>query len=294
MKGYKNMKFTKMQGCGNDYVYVNCLSEPITDGTEIAIRVSDRHVGIGSDGLILIKPSDKADFFMDMYNADGSKSAMCGNGIRCVGKYVYDYGLTNKTNITIETRAGIKYLNLKLGYEKTLLQNVSNQERVVEVTVDMGSPITKPELIPVVSSSDIVLKEPIEVGGKTYEITCVSMGNPHAIVFVDDTKSIDIERIGPLFEHHAVFPERTNTEFIKVIDRKTVDMRVWERGSGETLACGTGACASVYACILNGYTDDEVTVRLLGGELKISYSREKNTIYMTGEAVTVFDGDITL
>jgi len=275
------MRFTKMQGCGNDYVYVNCFKESVEDGFKTAIKVSNRHFGIGSDGLILIKPSCKADFMMDMYNADGSRSQMCGNGIRCVAKYVYDYGLTDKRNISVETGAGIKYLDLKV-----------EEGRVTEVTVDMGTPITAPELIPVVSDRERIVAMPITVGGISYEMTCVSMGNPHAIVFVDDTKSIDIERIGPLFENHAMFPERTNTEFIHVIDRHTIDMRVWERGSGETLACGTGACASVYACILNELTEDEVRVRLLGGELKIKYDRDKNTIFMTGPAVTVFEGEI--
>lgn len=276
-----NMKFTKMQGCGNDYVYVNCFKEKVDNPVELAKKVSDRHFGIGSDGLILIKPSDKADFCMDMYNADGSKSQMCGNGIRCVAKYVYDYGLTDKQNISIETGAGIKYLDLKV-----------QDNKVSEVTVDMGSPITKASKIPVISDSEEVFGKPVVVAEKEYLLTCVSMGNPHAIVFVEDTKAIDIEKTGPLFEFHSMFPERTNTEFIHVIDRNTIDMRVWERGSGETLACGTGACASIYACIWNGFTEDNVTVRLLGGELKIKYDRDKNTIFMTGPAVTVFDGEI--
>lgn len=277
------MKFTKMQGCGNDYVYVNCLKEKVENPPEVAIIVSDRHFGIGSDGLILIKPSDKADFLMDMYNADGSKSNMCGNGIRCVAKYVYDYGLTDKQQISIETGAGIKYLDLKV-----------EDSKVIEVTVNMGSPITKAKMIPVVSEKDEVIAMPVTIGDRAYEMTCVSMGNPHSVVFVENTKTVDIEKVGPLFEHHSIFPERTNTEFIHVIDQNTIDMRVWERGSGETLACGTGACASAYACILNGLTEDSVTVRLLGGELKIRYDREKNTIFMTGPAVTVFDGEINL
>lgn len=277
------MKFTKMQGCGNDYVYVNCLKEKVENPPEVAIIVSDRHFGIGSDGLILIKPSDQADFLMDMYNADGSKSNMCGNGIRCVAKYVYDYGLTDKQQISIETGAGIKYLDLKV-----------EDSKVIEVTVNMGSPITKAKMIPVVSEKDEVIAMPVTIGDRAYEMTCVSMGNPHSVVFVENTKTVDIEKVGPLFEHHSMFPERTNTEFIHVIDRNTIDMRVWERGSGETLACGTGACASAYACILNGFTEDSVTVRLLGGELKIRYDREKNTIFMTGPAVTVFDGEINL
>jgi diaminopimelate epimerase len=275
-----DMKFTKMHGCGNDYVYINSFIEKVENPEEAARILSDRHFGIGSDGLILIKPSEQADFFMDMYNADGSASPMCGNGIRCVAKYVYDHGMTDKKQISIETGAGIKYLDLK----------VVNQ-KVEEVTVDMGSPITDPKLIPVQSEEDQIIAKPITVGGTYYEITCVSMGNPHAVVFVEDTKAIDIEKIGPLFENHVMFPKRTNTEFIHVIDRNTIDMRVWERGSGETLACGTGACASVYACILNGFTEDQVTVKLLGGELKIVYDREKNTIFMTGPAVTVFQGE---
>jgi len=275
------MKFTKMQGCGNDYVYVNCFKERVDDASQIAVKISDRHFGIGSDGLILIKPSDKADFMMDMYNADGSKSQMCGNGIRCVAKYVYDYGMTEKSRISIETGAGIKHLELKV-----------EGNHVSEVTVDMGSPITDPRLIPVVSDQEQIVAMPITVGGILYNMTCVSMGNPHAIVFVEDTNSIDIEKVGPLFEHHSIFPERTNTEFIHVIDRHTINMRVWERGSGETLACGTGACASVYACILNGLTEDEVTVKLLGGELRIRYDKDKHTILMTGPAVTVFEGEI--
>lgn len=277
------MKFTKMQGLGNDYVYVNCFNELIENESDTAKIVSDRHFGIGSDGLILIKPSEKADFTMVMYNADGSKSGMCGNGIRCVAKYVYDYGLTKKQQISIETGAGIKYLDLKV-----------KDGKVVEVTVDMGSPITQASLVPVTSDQEEVIAKPITVGGQQFEMTCVSMGNPHAVVFVEDTKSVEIEKIGPLFENHNMFPERTNTEFIHVLDRNTIDMRVWERGSGETLACGTGACASVYACILNGFTDDSVTVNLLGGDLKIEYNREKNTIMMTGPAVTVFEGEINL
>lgn len=275
------MKFTKMQGCGNDYVYVNCLREKVVNPSELAIAVSDRHFGIGSDGLILIKASDKADFMMDMYNADGSSSAMCGNGIRCVAKYVFDYGLIQEREITIETGAGIKHLFLTV-----------EDGKVREVTVDMGQPITEPALVPVKGDEDKIISKPIQVGEEEYKVTCVSMGNPHAVVFVEDTKKVQIEKVGPLFEHHEWFPKRTNTEFIHVIDRKNIDMRVWERGSGETLACGTGACASVYACILNGYTEDEVKVKLLGGELTVRYDRVKDSIFMTGPAITVFDGEL--
>ena len=275
------MKFTKMHGCGNDYVYVNCMQEQIEDPAKLAIEVSDRHFGIGSDGLILICPSEKADFRMRMYNADGSEAQMCGNGIRCVGKYVYDHGLTTETNITVETLAGIKYLTLLV-----------EDGKVARVTVDMGSPITEAALIPVVAESSPVVSEPFFVQGKEYLLTCVSMGNPHAVLFVENTDAIEIEKIGPYFENQERFPERTNTEFIQLIDRTRMRMRVWERGSGETLACGTGACASVYAAILNGKTEDEVTVELLGGELQIRYDREQHKIFMTGPAVTVFEGEL--
>jgi diaminopimelate epimerase len=278
-----DMKFTKMHGCGNDYVYVDCTKKLIDDITETAIKVSDRHFGIGSDGLILIRSSQTADFCMDMYNNDGSRGKMCGNGIRCVAKYVYDNGLTDKKQIKIETLSGIKELELTV-----------EEGKVTWVTVDMGAPITKADLIPVISEKELLIKEPITVGEQVYEITCVSMGNPHAVVFVEDTASLPLEVIGPIFEHHEMFPERVNTEFIQVIDRNHIKMRVWERGSGETLACGTGACASVVACILNGYTDHEVTVSLLGGDLKIRYDEKLNTVFMTGPAVKVFDGEIEL
>ncbi len=277
------MKFVKMHGCGNDYVYVDCTRDNIENIPELAIKVSDRHFGIGSDGLILIKTSPVADFYMDMYNNDGSRGKMCGNGIRCVAKYVYDNGLTDKKNIRIETLSGVKELDLTVEEGKVSL-----------VTVDMGSPITKPSLIPVLSEKEILLKEPIRVGEETYEISCVSMGNPHAVVFVEDTDKLPLETLGPKFEFHEIFPDRVNTEFVSVIDRQHIKMRVWERGSGETLACGTGACASVVACILNGLTDHEVKVSLLGGELIIRYDEEHNTVYMTGPAVEVFRGEIEL
>jgi len=277
------MKFTKMQGCGNDYVYIDCTKKVIDNIPEVARKVSDRHYGIGSDGLILIRSSEIADFMMDMYNYDGSRSQMCGNGIRCVAKYVYDHGLTDKEHLQIETLSGIKELDL----------HVENG-KVKSVTVDMGKPILNPSLIPVKMDKDIIIQEPITVDGKIYEITCVSMGNPHAIVFVEDTKSVPMETIGPLFEHHEIFPERVNTEFIQVVDRNHINMRVWERGSGETLACGTGACASVIACILNGVTDHEVTVSLLGGDLFIRYDEKMDRVFMTGPAETVFEGEIEL
>lgn len=274
------MKFTKMQGSGNDYIYVNCLKERVNNASELAIRISDRHFGVGADGLILICPSTVADFEMVMYNADGSRGEMCGNGIRCVGKYVYDYGLTQKENISVETLGGIKYLELSV-----------ENEKVVQVKVDMGSPILKAEQIPIVSDGDTVVNEPIEVIGSTFWMTGVSMGNPHAVVFMDDLVSLEIEKIGPHFERHLRFPNRINTEFVKVLDRKTVQMRVWERGSGETMACGTGACAVAVACVLNGLTDNEVTVKLLGGDLFIQWDRDKNTVFMTGPAETIFEGE---
>ena len=277
------MRFTKMQGLGNDYVYVNCFQETIENPSETAIKVSDRHFGIGSDGLILIKPSEVADFRMDMYNADGSQAEMCGNGIRCVAKYVYDYGLTDQTEISVETLAGIKYLKLQI-----------MDGKVVRITVNMGQPELVPDKIPVQADGDRVVDEPIVVNGVTYKMTCVSMGNPHCIVFIDDTANFPLEEIGPMFENHERFPKRVNTEFIQILNRNEVNMRVWERGSGETLACGTGACASAVACVLNGLTEDEITLHLLGGDLSVRWDREENVVYMTGPAKVVFDGEIVM
>lgn len=277
------IKFTKMQGCGNDYIYVNCLEETVNNPSEVAKVLSDRHFGIGSDGLILIKPSESADFQMEMYNADGSESAMCGNGVRCIAKYVYDYGLTDKTRIKLETKAGIKYLDLKI-----------EDGKVAMVTVDMGSPILEGKKIPVALDKEQVVAEPITVDGKEYEFTAVSMGNPHAVMFVDNTENVAIDRIGPKFEYHEMFPERVNAEFIQILDRKRVNMRVWERGSGETLACGTGACASVVACVLNGRTDNEVFVHLLGGDLLVRYDQKQKKVFMTGPAEVVFDGEVDI
>ena len=277
------MKFTKMHGIGNDYVYVNCFKETVEHPSEVAIKVSDRHFGIGSDGLILIKPSEVADGKMEMYNADGSQGAMCGNGIRCVAKYMYDYGITDKTSISVETKSGIKYLDLTI-----------KDGKVDTVKVNMGTPILKAVDIPVRSEKEQVIDEPVMVDGKEWKITCVSMGNPHAITYIDDVKNLEIEKIGPKFENHEIFPDRVNTEFVHVIDRNTVEMRVWERGSGETLACGTGSCAVAVSSILNGLTEEEVTVKLLGGDLKIFWDRTENKVYMTGSATTVFDGEINL
>ena len=277
------MRFTKMQGLGNDYVYVNCFQETIENPSEAAIKVSDRHFGIGSDGLILIKPSEVADFRMDMYNADGSQAEMCGNGIRCVAKYVYDYGLTDQTEISVETLAGIKYLKLQI-----------EDGKVSQITVNMGQPELNPVKIPVQAEGERVVDEPIVVNGVTYKMTCVSMGNPHCIVFIDDTENFPLEEIGPMFENHERFPKRVNTEFIQILNRNEVNMRVWERGSGETLACGTGACASAVACVLNGLTEDEITLHLLGGDLSVRWDQEENVVYMTGPAKVVFDGEIVL
>ena len=277
------MKFTKMHGCGNDYVYVNLFEEQLDNPAEVSIKVSDRHFGIGSDGLITIGPSDKADFRMHIYNADGSEAEMCGNGIRCVAKYVYDHHLTDKTEITVETGAGILTLIL-----------FPKDGKVEQVRVDMGEPILTPAEIPVVADGDKVIDEPIEVGGKTWNMTCVSMGNPHAVVFVDDTANFPLETYGPLFENHERFPKRTNTEFVQIISRTEANMRVWERGSAETWACGTGTCACVMACILNGKTEDKVLVHLRGGDLTIEYDRSSNHVFMTGPATEVFSGEIEI
>lgn len=279
------MKFTKMQGCGNDYVYVNGFTEEIEQDKkpEIVRKLSDRHFGIGGDGVIFINPSKIADFEMEMYNADGSRSQMCGNGIRCVAKYVYDYGLTDKTSLTIESYGAIKYIDLTL-----------ENDKVSMVRVNMGAPILESKLVPVISENDKVIDEEIEVAGQVYRMTCVSMGNPHAVVYMDAVANLDIEKIGPFFENHVRFPERTNTEFVKVIDRNTVEMRVWERGTGETLACGTGCCAIAVSCILNGLTENKITVRVLGGEIICEWNQEENVVYMTGPAVTVFDGEVAI
>ena len=275
------MHITKMQGLGNDYIYLNCLETVPEDLPGLAVRLSDRHFGVGGDGLIAIRPGVTGDFSMDMYNADGSRGTMCGNGIRCVGKYVYDYGLTDKTSLSVETLGGIKYLDLTVKDGKAVL-----------VKVDMGKPELSPEKIPVVSAGEKVVDEPIDVDGQNYRMTCVSMGNPHAVVYVDcDVRNLPLEEIGPKFENHERFPNRVNTEFVRVLDRRTVEMRVWERGSGETLACGTGACAVAVSCVLNGLTEDEVTVKLLGGDLQIKWDREKDTVFMTGPAEVVFDGE---
>lgn len=274
------MKFTKMHGCGNDYVYVDGGKEDIKNKKELVIAASDRHFGVGSDGVIFINPSEIADFEMEMYNADGSRSEMCGNGIRCVGKFVYDHGLTDKTQIEVESFGKIKYLDMEVADGK-----------VSRVRVNMGEPVLTASEVPVVSGRSQVIDEEIEVNGNVYHMTCVSMGNPHAVVFMDNVADMKIEEIGPYFENHERFPNRTNTEFVKVIDDSHVEMRVWERGSGETLACGTGCCATAVACVLNHKTGPHVFVKVLGGEIEIEWDREKNLVYMTGPATTVYEGE---
>lgn len=274
------MKFTKMHGCGNDYVYVNGFTEKVADKPKAVVALSDRHFGIGSDGVIFINPSQQADFEMEMYNADGTRAEMCGNGIRCVGKYVYDHGMTDKTSITVESFGKVKYLDLTV-----------ENGKVVRVKVNMGKPELTAKDVPVVSVHEQVIDEEIIVKGKSYRMTCVSMGNPHAVVFMDDVEHLAIEEIGPYFENHERFPNRTNTEFVQVIDDSHVKMRVWERGTGETLACGTGCCATAVACVLNRLTGAHVTVQVLGGEIEIYWDQKENLVYMTGPAVTVFEGE---
>lgn len=284
------MKFTKMQGCGNDYIYVNGFEEPMEHASEMAKRLSDRHFGIGADGLILIGPSQRADFSMSMYNADGSEGAMCGNGIRCLGKYVYEKGLTDQTRITVETGAGIRTLHLNV-----------RRGAVDTVRVDMGSPRLYAREVPAVSVPGIeidpqkpVMNRWIKALGQEYQVTCVSMGNPHVVVFLKDEEEacLDLEKAGPALECHPMFPDRANVEFIRCLDDAHIRMRVWERGSGETLACGTGACAAVVAGALTGRTKEAVLVELAGGQLEIFYDRAKDIVWMEGPAVAVFEGEL--
>lgn len=273
--------FTKMHGIGNDYVYIDCMSSCPPNLEALARRMSDRHIGVGSDGIILILPSEIADFKMRIFNADGSEARMCGNGSRCVAKYVFDNHLTDKCNLTLETISGVKHLFLKPGKDGT----------IQEVTVDMGVPSLETNEIPVKCNKAQCIDEELTVNGKCLGITAVSMGNPHVVIFVDDLSTGDVTELGPVIENHEMFPERANVEFVKVISRDTINVRVWERGSGETLACGTGACASVVAAVTNGLTDRSVKVNLPGGQLNIEWNQENNHIYMTGPATTVFTGD---
>ena len=275
--------FTKMHGCGNDYIYADCTKEDIGGEGKLSLRLSDRHFGIGSDGLILIRPSECADFKMSMYNADGSEGKMCGNGIRCVGKYVYDHGLTEKENLTIETRSGIKELTLHI-----------KDHKVETVTVDMGEPILSAAEVPAISPTgkERILDEALQINGREWRISCVSMGNPHCITFVDDPDELDLPIVGPLFEHHSMFPEQVNTAFIQLLSREELRIRTWERGSGETLACGTNNCAAVVASVLLGVTEETVLCHTRGGDLKITYDRGKNRVFMEGPATEVFSGQI--
>ncbi len=278
------LKFTKMHGCGNDYIYFNCFEQEVADPEALSIRLSDRHFGIGGDGIVLICPSDVADAKMRMFNADGSEGKMCGNATRCIGKYMYEHSLISKPEMTLETLSGIKILKM-----------TEEDGKITSVRVDMGKAILKPSEIPTKYTGDTAVSVPLTVDGTEYAVTCVSMGNPHCIVFVDqDVSTLDLPKIGPSFENHEMFPERINTEFIRVIDDHTLQMRVWERGSGETLACGTGACAAAVASVLNGYCPkgEDITIHLIGGELKIRYTDE--AVYLTGPATTVFEGSIEL
>ena len=277
----KDLKFTKMQGAGNDYIYINGFAQIIEDPSKLAVELSNRNFGIGSDGLVIILPSDTCEFRMQMFNSDGSEAEMCGNASRCVGKYVYDNGLTTKKEITLETKAGVKYITLLDGDAKSR-----------KLTVDMGEPILDPLQIPVDININPVIGYPLEIEGQIWPITCVSMGNPHAVTFTKDINKLNLPQLGPKFENNPLFPRRTNTEFIEVVDRSSLNMRVWERGAGETLACGTGACAAAVAAVLNNLCDRKVTIHLLGGDLEIEWRDSNNHVYMTGEAVTVFEGEI--
>ncbi|MDS1032016.1 diaminopimelate epimerase [Porphyromonadaceae sp. NP-X] len=276
------MKFTKMHGIGNDYIYINGFEELVQNPGELSIRLSDRHKGVGSDGLVMILPSSKADFRMQMFNADGSEAEMCGNAARCIGKYVYEKGLTNKTELTLETLAGIKTLQLFL----------DDDNNVVSVTVDMGNPELEPSKIPITLPGKQIVNFPVSFDGVNYHITCVSMGNPHTVIFTQNIATLDIETIGKKIENAPIFPRRTNVEFIEIIDKGRIKMRVWERGSGETMACGTGACASVVAGVLNELVSRKATVELLGGNLEIEWNENDDHVYLTGPAETVFEGEI--
>ena len=279
------LAFTKMEGCGNDYVYINGFTQsvPAEEKPALVRRLSDRHFGIGGDGVIFINPAEEADFEMEMWNADGTRSEMCGNGIRCVARYVYDFGLTDQKEFSIVSAGKVKYMTL---YEQ--------DGQISAVRVNMGQPILEADQIPVRADHSPVINVPIEVQGKEYRMTCVSMGNPHAVVFVDSTEDFPLEQVGPYFENHPCFPNRTNTEFVQVIDRGRVRMRVWERGTGETLACGTGCCATAVACVLNGLTDNAITVEVLGGALQIEWDRDNDLVWMTGPATVVFSGEIEI
>ena len=274
------MRFTKMQGIGNDYIYVNCFEETVRDPERLAQRMSRRHYGVGADGLVLIEPSDVADFGMRIFNSDGTQAEMCGNATRCIGKYVYERGMTDKTSVSLMTGGGLKLLELNV-----------RDGLVRSVRVDMGTPELNPSLIPVELPGEIVLGHRLELGNLVYSLHCVSMGNPHCVLFVNNPDNADVENIGALLENHPLFPNRTNVEFVQVEDREHLRMRVWERGAGETLACGTGACAALVTSVLTGRSDRNVTIELPGGELRVSWSPEDNHVYQEGPAEFVFDGE---
>ncbi|MDL2299597.1 diaminopimelate epimerase, partial [Bacteroides sp. OttesenSCG-928-E20] len=274
---------TKMHGIGNDYVYIDCLNEQINHPEKLAITISDRHKGIGSDGLVLIMPSDVADFRMRMFNPDGTESQMCGNASRCIGKYVFDKGHTHSTHLSLETKAGIKYLQL-----------YPENGKVKQVCVDMGEPILCSENIPVIPFGEKIINRTTNFDPEQYDITCVSMGNPHAVIFSSEIKNIALEYIGKKIESAEIFPERTNVEFVEIVSPQKANVRVWERGTGETQACGTGACAVLVAGVLTGRLERKATIGLPGGDLQVEWNEEKNRVYMTGEAVTVFEGEIKL
>ncbi|HET6430252.1 MAG TPA: diaminopimelate epimerase [Phycisphaerae bacterium] len=275
------MRFTKMHGIGNDYVYVDGFAEPVADPAEVARRVSDRHFGIGADGLILILPSEAADVRMRMFNADGSEAQMCGNGIRCLAKYVHDHGLSDADPLRVETAAGIKAVQLTLGPEG----------KVAAATVDMGEPILTPADIPVDLDGSRAVNVPLEVGADVFDMTCVSMGNPHAVIYVPDAAAVELERLGPAIENHPLFPERVNVHFVQVRSHEEVTMRTWERGSGITLACGTGASAVCVAGVLTGQGARSILAQLPGGDLRLEWRKADNRVYMTGPAEEVFRGD---
>lgn len=280
------LKFTKMQGTGNDYIYINCLREKVENPEQLARKFSDRHFGIGADGLILIRPSRRADFCMEMYNADGSLGEMCGNGIRCLGKYVYEHGMTEKMDLIIETKAGLRGIRLLETKDR------QGKRKIGYVQVDMGRPVLEADQVPAVSEHTYMIDEPVKINGCLYHITAVSMGNPHAVIFVPHRKGLDLEWLGPAVEYHGRFPRRVNAEFVEVLDRRTIGVRVWERGSKETLSCGTGACAAVVAGVLNDLTDRHVTVKLIGGDLLVEWKEDTGEVLLTGPAVEVFDGEI--
>ncbi len=273
------MRFTKMQGIGNDYIYVNCFEETVHEPQRLAVEMSRPHYGVGADGLVLIEPSDVADFAMRIFNSDGSESEMCGNASRCIGKYVYERGLTRKTRVSLMTGSGLKELQLRV-----------EDDTVTSVRVDMGGPELDPRRIPVKLPGEVILNYPLTVGGMNLRIHCVSMGNPHCVIFVEEPDALDLSLLGPLVEHDPIFPNRTNVEFAKVVNRGHIHMRVWERGAGETLACGTGACATLVAAVLTGRADRTATLELAGGRLEVEWSPDDNHVYQTGPAAFVFDG----